>query len=525
MRKVGYFRVSDDSQVDGNSLAAQERLFYELCKSRGWQAVGIYREEGRSAHVDSINKRPVFKQLLEDAAKDKFDDVVVHTLDRWSRNLRVTLESLKILAQNDVGLISITENIDYSTPQGRLFIQMLGSFAEYFSGSLGTHVRKGQAERARGGRHLGGIPFGYKSCWSGKDGQRVLQCNPEHPGGVHQIEDEATAIQGLFERYARGTTSTGSLAIWLNEQGFRTRNTKRLPTADGGDTIEGRFFTNASVRVILHNSFYSGMVNHKKELFQGQHDPVISTELFETVQLALRKNSGRSSTIGRRPTRSYLLKGIARCAHCGMNLWAQTYQNGNQYYREHRASRSHGECPSKGGSISCGIPDEQIGKMFSSIVLPDDWERRVLAKIVHQDETARIIGERERVKEKLRRLGQAYVDGLIDEIEYRRQKKSLEWELESLLIPEVDSAKEAGRLLQDIPKLWAGATLQERHRLLTTVLDAVYVDLKGSRSIVSVKAKPAFKVVLGVTGESSLVDRPHISPTNALSTSPGVAQR
>ena len=67
------------------------------------------------------------------------------------------------------------------------------------------------------------------------------------------------------------------------------------------------------------------------------------------------------------------------------------------------------------------------------------------------------------MKDKLRRLGQAFVDGLFDENEYRRQKKSLEWELESLLIPEVDSAKEAGRLLQDIPKLWTGATLQERH--------------------------------------------------------------
>ncbi len=105
-----------------------------------------------------------------------------------------------------------------------------------------------------------------------------------------------------------------------------------------------------------------------------------------------------------------------------MNLWAQTYKNGNQYYREHRASRSHGECPSRGGSISCSIPDEQIGNMFSSIVLTDDWESRVLAKIIHQDETARIIGERERVKEKLRRLGQAFVDGLFDEIEYHRQK-------------------------------------------------------------------------------------------------------
>ena len=145
--------------------------------------------------------------------------------------------------------------------------------------------------------------------------------------------------------------------------------------------------------------------------------------------------------------------------------------------------------------------------MFSSIVLPDDWQRRVVAKIVHQDETARIIGERERVKEKLRRLGQAFVDGLFDEIEYHRQKKSLEWELESLLIPEVDAAKEAGRLLADMPRLWAGATLQERHQLLTTILDAVYIDMKGSKSIVSVKAKPVFQAVLGLATPNSYAGR------------------
>ncbi|MDP6667923.1 MAG: hypothetical protein QF357_11095 [Dehalococcoidia bacterium] len=51
-----------------------------------------------------------------------------------------------------------------------------------------------------------------------------------------------------------------------------------------------------------------------------------------------------------------------------------------------------------------------------------------------------------------------------DEIDYHRQKKSLEWELESLLIPEVDATKEAGRLLIDMPRLWAGATPQEQHR-------------------------------------------------------------
>jgi len=113
MKAVGYLRVSDASQVDGHSLDAQERLFHELCKNRGWEAVRVYREEGRSAHVEAIARRPVFRQLLEDAGRNLFGIVVVHTLDRWSRNQRVMLESLATLAKHNVSLVSITENIDY----------------------------------------------------------------------------------------------------------------------------------------------------------------------------------------------------------------------------------------------------------------------------------------------------------------------------------------------------------------------------------------------------------------------------
>ena len=345
MRAVAYLRVSSQGQVEGRSLDAQARLFHELCKNRGWEASGIYREEGRSAHVENTRRRPVFRQLLEDAGKDRFDAVVVHTLDRWSRNLKVTLESLGRLSRHGVGLVSITENIDYSTPQGKLFTQMLGSFAEYFSESLATHVRKGQGQRAAEGRHLGGIPFGYESCWATKDGQRQQRCDPEHPGGVHVNPKEGSVVAELFRRYATGTATTVALAAWLNDQGLRTRNTRKLPDAHGNLAAGPRFFTNASVRHILHNPFYAGFVVHKGERLPGAHEAVISPELFEAVQIALKKNSGRSETLGRQQSRTYLLKGLIRCAHCGMPLWAQTYRNGHRYYREQYGTRSHGNCP------------------------------------------------------------------------------------------------------------------------------------------------------------------------------------
>lgn len=310
MKAVAYIRVSNLSQVEGHSLDAQERLFKNLCKNRNWEPVEIYREEGRSAHVDAISRRPVFKKLLDDTVKGQFDIVVVHTLDRWSRNQRVMLESMSILAKSNVSLVSITENIDYSTPQGKLFTQMLGSFAEYFSGALANHVSKGLEQRAHEGKHTGGIPFGYESCWTGEKGNRQQKCDPEHPGGIHIQPQERRAVVELFQRYTTGNTTLSQLAGWLNEQGFRTRNMHRLPDANGNLSAGPRLFTTASVRGILHNPFYSGKIRHRNKLLPGAHEPLISQDIFETVQTTLKKNSGRSETLQIRPERHYLLKGI-----------------------------------------------------------------------------------------------------------------------------------------------------------------------------------------------------------------------
>ena len=232
-------------------------------------------------------KRPVFRQLLEDSSKGEIDVVVVHTLDRWARNQRVLLESMATLGNNNVALASITENVDYSTPQGKLFPQMLGGFAEYFSDSLATQVSKGLSQRAISGKHTGGLPFGYESCWDNQSGERKRRCNPEHPGEVHLVPSEAEAVGELFDRYATGTTTLSQLAYWLNDNGFRTKNTKKLPDGNGNLVSGPRLFTTASVRGILHNVFYTGLVRHKDETFQGAHESIIATEIFETVETAL----------------------------------------------------------------------------------------------------------------------------------------------------------------------------------------------------------------------------------------------
>ena len=498
MRAVAYIRVSSADQVEGHSLDAQERAFYDLCNGRGWQPVHVYREEGKSAHTDSIQKRPTFRQLLEDATKGQFDMVVVHTMDRWARNVRVALDSMSTLGRCGAELKSVTEDLDRSTPLGRFSTTLVAGMAELFSDTLGTHVKKGVGERARQGLHLGAIPFGYESCWLEENGERRRRCTPEHPGGVHVHPEEGLAVAELFRRYASGTTTLSQLATWLNYQGFRTRNMHKLPDANGDMVAQPRLFTVASVRGILHNAFHMGKVRHKDQLLPGMHEALVSDELFHTVQTAMKRNSGRSSTLHLRPEREYLLKGLVRCAHCGLPMWAQTYYNGHRYYREQKGSLGHGYCVGRSRSMPCIVPDEQMGMIISAIVLPDAWMDRVLAQVHLADEVQRVKQERAKVEQRLKRLGEVYLDGLRNRDDYQREKRSLEDQLASLVVPGVDAAREAGQLLKDLPALWEEANLSERRRILMTMLEAVDVDTVEAKSIVAIVPKPAFRPIFEI---------------------------
>lgn len=193
----------------------------------------------------------------------------------------------------------------------------------------------------------------------------------------------------LFRRYSSGMVTLATLAAWLNDQGFRTRNTKKLPDGSGGSVAGPRLFTSAAVRHILHNAIYCDKVRHKDELRPGVHEALVSEEVYETVQVTMRRNSGRSRTLQPQPQREYLLKGLIQCAHCRMPMWAQTFVNGRRYYREQKGSRGAGYCVGRSGSMLCAAPDEQIGEIVSAIVLPDAWVDRVLGCRDHRPPPAR----------------------------------------------------------------------------------------------------------------------------------------
>jgi len=103
-----------------------------------------------------------------------------------------------------------------------------------------------------------------------------------------------------------------------------------------------------------------------------------------------------------------------------------------------------------------------------------------------------MLRQREVIETKLRRLGKTFIDGLIEEGEYNVQRTLLQNALNSMIIPEANAALKAGEQLENLGALWEVATLEEKHTLLSGMLEAVYVDLAASRSIVGIQPKAPF---------------------------------
>lgn len=141
-RAVGYVRVSDESQVDTFSFDAQRREIRCHCTQHGYQLADVYSDEGFSAHSEKLSDRPALTALLDDAAAGKFDFVVCPTLDRLARNVGVQRQALQRLGAAGVGFRSASEDIDFTTPAGRILLTMLGAASEFFSDQLAVHVAK-----------------------------------------------------------------------------------------------------------------------------------------------------------------------------------------------------------------------------------------------------------------------------------------------------------------------------------------------------------------------------------------------
>ena len=125
---------------------------------QGWVIHDIYADPDKSGRN---SKRVELRRLKQDIRSGTVDVVVIHRIDRLYRNLTGLLGFIQLLIEHDVRLVSVTEQIDTSTPWGMLVLQVLGALAEMLVRQTSQRVRRMKDARARKGLLNGRLPLGY----------------------------------------------------------------------------------------------------------------------------------------------------------------------------------------------------------------------------------------------------------------------------------------------------------------------------------------------------------------------------
>ena len=476
MRAALYARVSREEQAEGYSLDEQLSAMRRYCEQRGWTVAGEYVDPGFSG---TTANRPALRRVLAACEARELDVLLTHQLDRLARNVGIQINILSSLGRWNVGYLSTVEQIDWSTPQGYLFLTMLGAFNEYYVANLRRETRKGKLGRAKAGlSNASHTPYGYLL----QEGRHVL--DPE----------QAAVVLFAFEAYATGAYSDTQLATLLNGRG-------QFPHS-------GRW-AREGVRYLLNNPAYAGQVRHGRDTYPGQQPALVPAEIWQAVR-ALRDRRSQGRGAGRRPTRIYLLQRLATCSHCGLRLTCGTFGAPGAYaYYGCPSGRRCVECPAAGRWIRASIVEAQLAAIMEHLVLPTDWQAR-LQEIAAEEQPDELVARRRAVEGKLKRLHSVYIDGDLAESEYKRRRADLRAELARLAEPEPSAVRQAGELIQSIGAEWAQAPAAYQRDILRTLFSDVSVDPVAAR-IVSVSPHAEF-VELFRIANMEVIDGKHYPP-------------
>jgi DNA invertase Pin-like site-specific DNA recombinase len=149
MQAAIYARVST---TNGQDPDLQLRELREYCQHRGWTVAGEYVDVGISG---SKERRPQLDRLLAHAHRRRFDAVVVWRFDRFARSVSHLLRALETFRALGVEFVSLSEQVDTSTPTGKMIFTVLGAVAELERSLIAERVRAGLRNARAKGKRLG----------------------------------------------------------------------------------------------------------------------------------------------------------------------------------------------------------------------------------------------------------------------------------------------------------------------------------------------------------------------------------
>ena len=159
-----YLRVSTETQMeDGFGLENQRELGLKVSEQKGMNPI-IHNEGGRSSHSETIEHRPILKELLFQIEEGRVRNLWVYQMDRLSRNEVVSFTIRQSIKRNGVKLF-VGNNNEYSldNPTDKLMFSIMEGFSEYDNSIRTERLRRGKLSKIKKGGWKGGPPpFGYQ---------------------------------------------------------------------------------------------------------------------------------------------------------------------------------------------------------------------------------------------------------------------------------------------------------------------------------------------------------------------------
>lgn len=217
MKLIGYVRISDESQETNTSLDTQIEDIKTYCKLYNHELIEIVSEVKSAANIEKRNLKKLIDKII---SNNEIEGLIIHKTDRFSRTFLEAVITVKKLEENRKGLISVKDNFDISTPQGKLMLNMLLGFAEYERASINERTRKGkEAVKKQGGYTGGGIKLGKKT-----EIKKINQTEIK----VLVDNDKELEIIKVIKNHKRSGKSLYAIAKYLNENGYKTKRNKEF---------------------------------------------------------------------------------------------------------------------------------------------------------------------------------------------------------------------------------------------------------------------------------------------------------
>ena len=394
MRYIIYARKSTEEEdrqvlsieaqlVELKEFAAKEKLeiVASLCEAK------TAKEPGRTK----------FAEMLSLIEKGKADGIISWHPDRLARN---SVDGGKIIHFVDRGLIKSLKFPTFwfePTPQGLFMLNIAFGQSKYFIDNLRENVKRGLRQKIRNGVWPGWAPVGYLN----NPKTRLIDIDRE----------KSRKVKKLFELYATGGYTLKSLSNWCKENGLRGNLGKKISIGN--------------IQKILQNIFYIGLMKYKGEIFEGQHEPLISKKLFDKCQEVMVKR-GKVQEVRKH---NFAFLGLLKCASCGCSITAET-QKGHNYYR---CTKKKGLCQEKHYLREEALT-EQIKSFLQKVSLSSQDTEKVLAALESEQEQAKqqaqskVESLKERLKQvetKLAKLLDIFLTDALSTEEYAAKKQEL----------------------------------------------------------------------------------------------------